>query len=267
MRWDQLENILQRAMKPMKDRLLLMVGRAVIKAVNNSPNVQELQLAALAGESIDKVQNFQQFGFVSNPPIGSEGIMVALGSNRENCVVIATENRKVRFKNTAPGESAIYTDDGTHIHLKKAGQVEIKTATKVTIDAPLSQFTGDVIVDKTLLVKKATTLQDTLLVQKDATFMMNIIVTLNAQVTALVQAGGYSGPAGGGPSAPVVINVPVTLGASAPVTSGADINAINVVASGNVTGGGTNMATIKSTFNAHTHPETGTTTTPTGTPL
>lgn len=95
MRWDQLENILQRAMKPMKDRLLLMVGRAVIKAVNNSPNVQELQLAVLAGESIDKVQNFQQFGFVSNPPIGSEGIMVALGGNRENCIVIATENRQV----------------------------------------------------------------------------------------------------------------------------------------------------------------------------
>lgn len=245
----------------MKDRLLLMVGRAVIRAVNNTPNIQELQLAVMAGESIDRVQSMQHFGFTSNPPVGSEGIVVALGGSRENCIVIATENRKVRFKNTAPGESAIYTDDGTYIHLKKAGQVEVKTATKVTIDAPLSQFTGDVIVDKTLLVKKATTLQDTLLVQKDATFMMNIIVTLNAQVTALVQAGGYSGPAGGGPSAPVVINVPVTLGASAPVTSSANITAPNVI------GGGTDMATIKSTFNAHTHPETGTTTNPTGTPL
>lgn len=261
MRWDQLENILQRAMKPMKDRLLLMVGRAVIKAVNNSPNVQELQLAVLAGESIDKVQNFQQFGFVSNPPIGSEGIMVALGGNRENCIVIATENRQVRFKQTASGETAIYTDDGTYIHLKKAGQVEVKTATKVTIDAPLSQFKGHVIIDETLLVKKATTLEDTLLVKKDATFEMNINVTLNAKVAVLVQAGGYSGPASGGPSAPVVIDVPVTLGAAAPVTSSANITAPNVI------GGGTDMATIKATFNAHTHPETGVTTQPTGTPL
>lgn len=237
MKQDDLINFFKRAMQPLKDRVLLMVGRAIITAVKDDKAIQQFQLKALAEESFDKVEHYQQFGFTSNPPPGTEAIILSLGGNRENMVAIATDNRELRKKNLALGEMAIYTHDGTYIHLKTGGEVEIKTATKVTVDAPLTQFTGDVIIDKTLLVKD------------EATFMKNINVTLNAKVTLLVQAGGYTGPAGGSPG-PVVINVPVQLGASAPVTSTAAITTTQ-----DVTGGGTTMATIKSTFNGHTHPD------------
>lgn len=241
MNQNDLMNFFKRAMQPLKDRVLLMVGRALLTAINDTKDIQQVQVSALAGESMDRVERYQEFGFSSNPPKGTEGIVVSLGGNRENMVVIATEHRTLRFKNLASGESSIYTDDGTYIHLKKNGQVELKTATKVLIDAPLTQFTGDVIVDKTLLVKD------------EATFQKNINVTLNAKVTLLVQAGGYTGPAGTGA---VVINVPVTLGASAPLTTGATMTSTaDITTTGNVTGGGTNLASVKATFNSHTHPD------------
>jgi phage baseplate assembly protein V len=230
-------NFLKRAMQPLKDRVLLMAGRAILMAVKDDKAIQQVQVSALAGETMDKVESYQQFGFTSNPPPGTEGIILALGGNRENMVLIATDNRELRKKNLEKGESAFYTHDGTYIYLKKDGQIEIKTATKITVDCPETEFKGKVIINDTLLVKE------------DATFMKNINVILNAKVTLLVQAGGYTGPAGASPG-PVVINVPVTLGATAPVLSSAAITT-----TANVTGGGTDMASIKSTFNAHTHPD------------
>lgn len=247
MNQNDLMNFLKRAIQPLKDRVLLMVGRALLTAINDSKDIQQVQLSALAGESMDKVERFQEFGFSSNPPKGSEAIFVSLGGNRENMVIIATEHRTLRFKDLASGEMAIYTDDGTFFHLKKNGQVLLKTATKVTVDAPDTEFTGNV------LIKGDTVIDKTLLVKDEATFLKNINVTLNAKVTLLVQAGGYSGPAGSGA---VVINVPVTLGATAPLTTGATMTSTaDITTTGNVTGGGTNLASVKATFNSHTHPD------------
>jgi len=137
----------QRAIKPLKDRVFLMAGKAIIAAVNDASVIQEAQIKVMKGESMERVPRIQDFGFTSNPPAGSEAIVLALGGNRENLVIIATENRNVRMKNLASGETAIYTDDGTYIVLKKAGEVEIKAATKLTIDVPLSLIKGDVKIE------------------------------------------------------------------------------------------------------------------------
>lgn len=241
MNWEQLQNILARALKPLKDRVLLMIGRAIISAVKEGGPFQQLQVSIFAGESMDKVTRFQEFGFASNPPPGSEGIVLALQGNRENLVVIATENRTVRFKNCAPGEMAIYTDDGTHIHLKKDGQVELKTATLLTVDAPDTLFKGNVTVEGDLEVQGDTSLLGELSVVGVAEFQDDVTMLKNLAVTMVVGAAGYTGPGGGA----AVLTVPLNSTAAITTTD-------------NVTGGGTDMATIKSTFNAHTHAENGT---------
>lgn len=226
MRYEDLELFFQRAMKPIKDRLYLIAGKAIIKAVNDGGALQELRISALAGEAMDRVTRMQEFGFASNPPEGSEAIVVALGANRENLVVIATENRAVRFKNLASGEMAIYTDDGTYLHLKKNGQVELKTATKVLIDCPDVEMTGN------LKVLGDTILEQTLLVKDDVTFDKDLLVKINAIVQGILGAGSFTG-----------------------ATGGAVTSTQNIQTTANVVGGGTNMASIKSTFNSHTHTE------------
>jgi len=238
MNYNQLELFFQRAMKPIKDRLYLLAGKAIIKAVNDGAPIQELRISALAGEAMDRIARMQEFGFSSNPPAGSEGIILALGANRENLVMIATENRNVRIKNLASGETVIYTDDGTYLHLKKSGQVELKTAVKTLIDCPDVEMTGN------LLVKGDTIIEKTLLVKDDVTFDKNLLVKINAIVQGILGAGSFTGATGG------------------PVTSTQDITT-----TANVIGGGTDLASVKSTFNGHKHIENnGTPTNESGVP-
>lgn len=130
---DQLMNYLSRAMAPLKNRVLLMIGRAVLAAVNDSKGVQQIQVSVLAGESMDKVEYFQNFGFTANAPAGTELIVVSLGGNRDNLVAIASESRTLRLKNLLPGESAQYDKDGNYIKLKTGGILDIKTGSKLKI--------------------------------------------------------------------------------------------------------------------------------------
>lgn len=126
MKTQDLINFLNRAIQPLKQRVLLMIGRALIKAVNDAAEIQELQVKSFTDG--DRVQRFQEFGFTSNPPDGTEAIMVALGGNQDNPVIIATEHRSFRKKNLAQGESAIYNKDGSYILLKSGGKIQIFTS-------------------------------------------------------------------------------------------------------------------------------------------
>lgn len=102
-----------------------MIGRAVLTAVKDGESIQQVQVKALSGESLDKIQHFQNFGFTSNPPTGTEGIILCLGGNRENMVVVATDNRDFRLKDLAPGESAMYNKNGKYVKLTAANNMEI----------------------------------------------------------------------------------------------------------------------------------------------
>ncbi len=216
----QLIAALQRLLKPIKDRIFLMINRSVVNGSDDSGTLQTLKLQVLADEIYERVVRFQEFGFASRPPDDSEAIVLSLCGNRENMVVIATEKRSVRFKNLGKGEMAIYTDDGTYFHLKKNGQVELKTATKVTIDAPDTEIKGN------LKVTGTTQLMQTLAVTGVATFQANIIAQADVTVTGAVTA--------------------------ATVTGGTVTGTVGVVSAGKA------VNAIVSTFNTHTHNENGT---------
>jgi phage baseplate assembly protein V len=225
---NDLVNFFRRAMQPLKDRVFLMVGRCIIKAIDDGKVIQELQIAALKDETMDRIPRFQEFGFGSNPPVGTEAIMVALGGNRENTVVIATDHRNFRKKDLAPGETAIYNEDfaATYIHLKRNGEILIKTATKVTVETALTHFTGNVTIAGTLAVTGATSLLNTLAVTGATTLSSTLAVTGTSTLTGAVTAPGGVSSAG------------AIVGAT-------------------VTAAGISIASIQSVFNSHTHPENG----------
>jgi len=84
------------AMAPLKRKVNLMVSRAVISSLKDQGGLQLLQLKLFADEVTDDAELFQEFGFISKPPVGSEGIALSVGGNREHVVVIATNNRVAR---------------------------------------------------------------------------------------------------------------------------------------------------------------------------
>lgn len=249
MNFDQLSNFFQRAIEPLKHRVLLMVGRALITATNDAGGLQLLQVKSIGGEPLDKVPRFQEFGFSSRPPDGTEAIILNIAGNRDNAVVIATEHRNFRIQNLAKGESIIYTDDGTKIHLKKNGHVELTAATKVLMTVPDVEITGNLKVGGTTHGVGKATYDDEVEVTKDIKGHMNIIADISVQAP-LVQAAAYSGPTGS-----------PGVNTTEPITTTANITAANVI------GGGTDLASVKATFNAHQHsdPQGGNTGTPTTT--
>lgn len=106
--------------------ILLMIGRGRIMAVNEnkSKNLQKLQVAFLAGELINGLDLFQQYGFSSSPLPGAECVAVFRAGDRSQGVVIATEDRRYRIV-TKGGETAIYGKGGQYILLKNDEDIEI----------------------------------------------------------------------------------------------------------------------------------------------
>lgn len=201
-----------------------MVARVVVKAINDGEGIQKLKFTALADEELNKVERIQEYGFTSHPKVGAEGVVLFIGGNRDHGVVIAVDDKRYRLTGLAQGEVALYDDLGSKVHLKRGGNIEVVASTKVLVTSPLAEFSGNVKINGNLIVI------GTSLLTGVVTTMNNILVGINAIVTGIVQAAGFTGP-GGGPMATTV----------------------DITTSGNVSGGGTDLASVKSTFNTHKH--------------
>lgn len=134
--------------------------RCVIGTVNSAPNISLIQGGGSAGEKVQDNEIFQHYGFTSNPPVGSQAIVLPLGGKTSQGIIIATEHGSYRIKNLNPGEVAIYTDEGDSIVLKRNHLIEVTTetfkinaATKVEMNTPLLQVSGGDIKADTVSLK------------------------------------------------------------------------------------------------------------------
>lgn len=124
-------------------RAMMNNGRCIIMATDDSGGVHRVQIQPTPRELIDNVPVVQIYGFSGHAPVGSEAHMICTRGDRSSSVVVATNNGEARFKNLAQGEVAIYTDEGDYVRLSRGRIVEIKCGTKVHIDCPLVEITGD----------------------------------------------------------------------------------------------------------------------------
>lgn len=122
---DEIRKAVTSMVMPLKNKILLMVGRGIIMAVNDSNKIQQMQITLLADEVKDQVEVFNHFGFTSNAPGGSECIMLSVAGSRDHGVVIATENREMRLKGLVSGESAQYNLNGKYIWIKESDNIEM----------------------------------------------------------------------------------------------------------------------------------------------
>ena len=134
---------IQAGLRDLRRRVFLSVARGVIRAINDSTGIQECQVGLLKGELRDGVERFQEYGFTSVPLAGAETAAVFVGGNRDHGIIVATDDRRFRLKNLAPGEVALYTDEGDKIVFKRGREIEITAGTQVTIAAPLTVVVGN----------------------------------------------------------------------------------------------------------------------------
>ena len=134
---------LSRYVAPIKQAVVNMVARAVVKQITESTGIQSAQVGILATETRDEVERFQQYGFSSYPLPGAEGLIVFIGGNRDHAVLTNVDDRRHRPKFLAEGEVVIYNQNGDYIHIRANGTMKVVAQTKIEIDCPLVEMSGD----------------------------------------------------------------------------------------------------------------------------
>lgn len=114
-------------------RVQLLVGRGRIGAVDDSSSVQVLQVRLGADETKDDLPRIAEYGLTSNPPLGTDALVIFLGGERTNGVVVGTNNQAARLTGLAPGEVALYDNLGRFVLLKADGIHVQGNASPVTV--------------------------------------------------------------------------------------------------------------------------------------
>lgn len=133
---DKYVDAIKQVVKPIRDRVALSVGRAVLRLVDDVVPLQAVQVEALSGEVRDRVERLQNYGFTSVPLPGCRAVVVFPGGDRSSGIVVATDDAGARKRGLAAGEVAVYNNEGDYILLKKGGGIEITTTKGITINAP-----------------------------------------------------------------------------------------------------------------------------------
>lgn len=140
-------------------RVRLMLGRGIIRLVNDGEGIQKMQVSLLKNEIRSLLERFQEYGFSSNPKPGAEAAVMFLGGMRDHGLIVGVEDRRYRIKGLQSGEVAIYTDEGDKIVLKRGNEIEVTTQTykvncadyevnatnKATFNTPLVRSSNDMI--------------------------------------------------------------------------------------------------------------------------
>lgn len=113
--------------------LSMACGRGAITTVSDTQGEQIVQIK-LGPEVRDKTPRMAEWGFVSNPPSGSDGVLLCNGGDRSNGIVIATGNMRYRLTGLASGEVAIHDDLGQCVYLTRSGIVIKGAGLPITVE-------------------------------------------------------------------------------------------------------------------------------------
>ena len=121
----------KRLIRPLARKIFLLLGRAILEAVDNSEGTQKIQITALEGEIISDMERFQEYGFETYPFTDSEVISVFFNGNRDHGIALCVHDRRYRPKYLSEGEIVFYTDEDLtpgdfHIHFKRNRIFDIK---------------------------------------------------------------------------------------------------------------------------------------------
>lgn len=151
MRWT-LEQ-LGRWIAPLKQRVAMMLSKAILDSVDDSNRLQIVKISILKDEVEDKIERLQNYGFTSHPESGAECIVAFLGGNRDNGIVLSIDDSRYRL-NISKGEVAVYDKTGSKVHFKADGSINVEASGDVFIkggNIQLGEVTAKALVNETFL--------------------------------------------------------------------------------------------------------------------
>lgn len=108
-----------------------LVGLGILRLIDDAGGIQRVQVdvgpTGPDGKSLqlrDDTPLMQHFGVASHPPRGSDAVLIALGGDANQMVVVATTHRDYRMKALPEGAVALYTTGDNYIKLLPDGSIE-----------------------------------------------------------------------------------------------------------------------------------------------
>ena len=148
----------KRLIRPITNKIFLLIGRAVLKAVENSESTQKIQVIALADETISDIERFQEYGFETYPLAEAEVFIGFLNGNRDHGIALCTHDSRYRPTDLSEGEVALYTDEDTTTPFRiqmKRNRIHFRRSDKEDIDIDTSK-TEDIGTSKIVTVPSET---------------------------------------------------------------------------------------------------------------
>lgn len=114
-------------LESLKMRLFLMIGRGIVKAINNETKIMKVQVTGLKGETITDIERPQNYGFESFPDVADdlEAAIAYIGGNRDQGIVLVIHDRTNKPTDLVKGESRLYAKGGAKVTCKTTGIVEV----------------------------------------------------------------------------------------------------------------------------------------------
>lgn len=107
-------------------RLRVLMTFARVLRVDDSGDLQVMQLEGLLGELREEVPRIGEWGFASNPPLNAQAVVLAIGADRGQLVVLGVEDRATRTKDLPTGASEQYAIGGNRVRLEADGSILIE---------------------------------------------------------------------------------------------------------------------------------------------
>lgn len=110
----------QRILAPIKNRIHMLLGKALLSAVYDDKSIQLVKLTSMKSDVLDKVERVQDYGLSTVPPVDeSEVLFCALSGNRDHSIALKIDASKYRPKSQSPGTVILYDMFGNQIKLTK----------------------------------------------------------------------------------------------------------------------------------------------------
>lgn len=121
--------------------------KSLIEKVDDTNNIQLVDVSAMAEEDLDEVENIQEYGLASNPPLDSEALVASVAGCKSNAVLLRVGSSTFRIKNLKTGEVCIYSKFGQKVYLKEDGSIELSPASGKSIMLKAkTEISGDCVV-------------------------------------------------------------------------------------------------------------------------
>lgn len=134
----------RRMIAPIMARIHGMVGRGVVKGVDDDRKLRTLQIAGRKNEVLGGAEHFEPLGFTCVPPIDAEVVYAAVGGNRDHVLALHCVSRPDRPTGKAEGDVTVYRPGGDEVVELTDGRIELRVGStflrvesgKVTISTP-----------------------------------------------------------------------------------------------------------------------------------